>query len=70
MAKRPKPRTPLVLSPEALFRYQIVAAVKARELAGLGTDAAVREVAAQHWLTLPTSRRRPPSDRSTADRGA
>jgi len=47
-----KPRTPLVLSPEALFRYQIVAAVKARELGGLGTDAAVREVAAQPHLTI------------------
>jgi transposase InsO family protein len=52
MADSRRPRTPLTLSPEALFRYQIVAAVKARELAGLGTDAAVREVAAQRHLTL------------------
>lgn len=52
MAKKSSPRTPLVLSPEALFRYQIVAAVKARELAGLGIDAAVREVAALPQLTL------------------
>jgi putative transposase len=52
MADPKPPRTPLVLSPEALFRYQIVSAVKARELSGQGTDAAVREVAAQHHLTL------------------
>jgi putative transposase len=45
-------RPPLVLSPEALFRYQIVSAVKAKELSGKGTDAAVREVAAQTHLTL------------------
>lgn len=51
MADRSSPRTPLVLSPEALFRYQIVSAVKARELSGQGTDAAVREVAAQTHLT-------------------
>jgi len=52
MAKKTKSRTSLVLSPEALFRYQIVSAVKARELSGQGTDAAVREVAAQPHLTL------------------
>jgi putative transposase len=52
MADRKSPRTPLVLSPEALFRYQIVSAVKARALSGQGTDAAVREVAAQTHLTL------------------
>ena len=52
MADKKSPRTPLVLSPEALFRYQIVSAVKARELSGQGTDAAVREVAAQHHLTI------------------
>ena len=52
MADRKPPRTPLMLSPEALFRYQIVSAVKARELSGQGTDAAVREVAAQLHLTL------------------
>jgi hypothetical protein len=34
MADKKSPRTPLVLSPEALFRYQIVSAVKARELSG------------------------------------
>ncbi len=49
-ARRP-PRTSLVLSPEALFRYQIVSAVKARVLSGQRTDAAVREVAAQTHLT-------------------
>jgi putative transposase len=52
MADQKSPRTPLVLSPEALFRYQIVSAVKARELSGQGTDGAVREVAAQHHLTI------------------
>ena len=52
MADKKSPRTPLMLSPEALFRYQIVSAVKARGLSGQGTDAAVREVAAQHHLTL------------------
>src|SRR4029077_7799996 len=52
MADRKPPRTPLVLSPEALFRYQIVSAVKARELSGQGMDAAVREVAAQQHLAL------------------
>jgi hypothetical protein len=31
MADKKSPRTPLMLSPEALFRYQIVSAVKARE---------------------------------------
>lgn len=50
MAAKKSPRTPLVLSPDALFRFQIVSAVKARELSGQGIDAAVREVAAQpHW---------------------
>ena len=52
MADRNPPRTPLALSPEALFRYQIVSAVKARELSGQGIDAAVRAVAAQTHLTL------------------
>jgi transposase InsO family protein len=52
MPDKKSPRTPLMLSPEALFRYQIVSAVKARELSGQGTDAAVREVAAQHHLTI------------------
>jgi Arc/MetJ-type ribon-helix-helix transcriptional regulator len=52
MADKKSPRTPLVLSPEALFRYQIVSAVKARELSGQGMDAAVREVAAQRHLTI------------------
>ena len=51
MADRSPPRTPLVLSPEALFRYQIVSAVKARALSGQRMDAAVREVAAQTHLT-------------------
>jgi hypothetical protein len=51
MADRKPPRTPLVLSPEALFRYQIVSAVRARALSGQGIDAAVRAVAAQ---THPT----------------
>ena len=40
-----------MLSPEALFRYQIVSAVKARVLSGQGTDAAVRAIAAQTHLT-------------------
>jgi len=52
MADRNPPRPPLALSPEALFRYQIVSAVKARELSGQGIDAAVRAVAAQTHLTL------------------
>src|SRR5882724_10619775 len=52
MADKKLPRTPLVLSPEALFRYQIVSAVKARELSGQPVDAAVREVAAQQHLTI------------------
>src|SRR4051812_7459749 len=51
MADRKPPRTPLVLSPEALFRYQIVSAVKARALSGQGMDAAVRSVAAQTHQT-------------------
>jgi len=51
MSDRRPPRTPLLLSPEALFRYQIVSAVKSRELSGQRTDAAVREVAAQPHLT-------------------
>ena len=51
MADRRSPRTPLVLSPEALFRYQIVSAVKARALSGQRMDAAVRAVAAQTHLT-------------------
>jgi transposase InsO family protein len=51
MADRRPPCTPLVLSPEALFRYQIVSAVKARALSGQRPDAAVRAVAAQ---THPT----------------
>ena len=40
-----------MLSPEALFRYQIVSAVKARALSGQRMDAAVRAVAAQTHLT-------------------
>jgi hypothetical protein len=52
MADKKSPRTPLVLSPETLFRYQVVSAVKARELSGQGTDAAVREVAAQRHVTV------------------
>ncbi len=52
MADRNPPRMPLARSPEALFRYQIVSAVKARELSGQGTDAAVRAVAAQTHLTF------------------
>lgn len=52
MADKKSPRTPLVLSPEALFRYQIVSAVKARALSGQPVDAAVREVAAQQHLTI------------------
>ena len=52
MADKKSPRTPLVLSPEALFRYQIVSAVKARELSGQPVDAAVREVAAQQHLSI------------------
>ena len=52
MADQKLLRTPLVLSPEALFRYQIVSAVKARALSGQGIDAAVRAVAAQTHLTL------------------
>ena len=52
MADRKPPRTPLVLSPEALFRYQIVSAVRARVLSGQRPDAAVREVAAQTHCTL------------------
>jgi hypothetical protein len=51
MADRKPPRTPLVLSPEALFRYQIVSAVTARALSGQGMDAAVRAVAAQTHQT-------------------
>lgn len=51
MTDRRPPRTSLVLSPEALFRYQVVSAVKARALSGQGTEAAVREVAAQTHLT-------------------
>lgn len=41
MADRNPPRTPLALSPEALFRYQIVSAVKARELSGATTQLVV-----------------------------
>lgn len=51
MPHRRPPRTSLTLSPEALFRYQIVSAVTARALSGQRTDAAVREVAAQLHLT-------------------
>jgi rhamnogalacturonyl hydrolase YesR len=51
MADRRPVRTPLLLSPEALFRYQIVSAVKAGVLSGQGMDAAVRAVAAQTHLT-------------------
>jgi len=52
MADHRPPRTSLLLSPEALFRYQIVSAVKARALSGQPVDAAVREVAAQQHLTI------------------
>ena len=51
MADRRPPRTPLMFSPEALFRYQIVSAVKARALSGQRMDAAVRAIAAQTHLT-------------------
>jgi transposase InsO family protein len=51
MADRNPPPPPLVLTPEALFRYQIVSAVRARALSGQGTEAAVRAVAAQPHLT-------------------
>ena len=51
MTDRRPPRTPLLLSPEALFRYQIVSAVKARALSGQGMDAAVCAVAAQTHRT-------------------
>jgi hypothetical protein len=51
MADRRPVRTPLLLSPEALFRYQIISAVKARVLSGQRMDAAVREIAAQTHLT-------------------
>jgi transposase InsO family protein len=51
MTVRRPPRPSLVLSPEALFRYQIVSAVKARVLSGQRVDAAVREVAARPHLT-------------------
>lgn len=52
MAPPNTPRTPLLLSHDALFRYQIVSAVRARELGGQRTDTAVRQVAAQTHLTL------------------
>ena len=39
MADRRSPRTLLMLSPEALFRYQNVSAVKARALSAQRTDA-------------------------------
>lgn len=52
MAEKKSPRTPVLLSPEALFRFQVVSAVRARELGGQATDAAVREIAAQKHLTL------------------
>src|SRR5215510_2050436 len=51
MTDRRPPRTPLLLSPKALFRYQIVSAVKTRALLGQRMDAAVRAVAAQIHLT-------------------
>jgi hypothetical protein len=51
MADRRPVRTSLLLSPEALFRYQIISAVKARVLSGQRMDAAVREIAAQTHLT-------------------
>jgi len=44
-------RTSPLLSPEALFRYQIVSAVQARTLSGQRMDAAVRAVAAQTHRT-------------------
>lgn len=51
-----------LISPEALFRYQIVSAVKALELGGVGRSAAVRLVAeSQHFgadgLQRPVSER-------------
>jgi len=51
MADHRPPRTSLLLSPEALFRYQIVSAVQARALSGQRMDAAVRAVAAQTHRT-------------------
>ena len=66
MADKKSPRTPLVLSPEALFRYQIVSAVKARELSGQPVDAAVRAVAAQHHQTITGEHKTAASVRSTA----
>src|SRR5438309_7652925 len=51
MADHRPPRTSLLLSPEARFRYQIVSAVTARALSGQGMDAAVRAVAAQTHQT-------------------
>lgn len=52
MAEKKSPRTPVLLSLEALFRFQVVSAVRARELAGQGIEAAVRAVAAEKHLTL------------------
>lgn len=37
-----------LVDPEALFRYRLISAVKAHELAGQGRSAAVRSVAASH----------------------
>jgi len=51
MADPRPPHTSLLLSPEALFRYQIVSAVQARVLSGQRMDAAVRAVAAQTHRT-------------------
>lgn len=63
MVHRIPPRTPLVLTPEALFRYQIVSTVRARVLAGQGMEATVRAVAAQPHLT-PAGELRTVSGRS------
>lgn len=52
MAEKPTPGTLLQLSPEALFRHQVVSAVRAKCLGGVPLAAAVSEVAAQPQLTL------------------
>lgn len=46
------PKLLLQLSPEALLRYQLVSAVKAKELGGMTCADAVREVAAERHLTV------------------
>jgi len=52
VAEKPTPGTLLQLSPEALFRHQVVSAVRAKCLGGVPLAAAVSEVAAQPQLTL------------------